>query len=68
MPKTLDELVNERRDAAVRLHWHLSRAAWAVLGELDLGRTFDGEMLAADRARKDWHVAQAGIMAAERGR
>lgn len=64
MPLTLDEAVAARDDASRRLHWYLLRAASYVMHDCALGPPFDRDMALAERARQDWHDAQAAILSA----
>lgn len=57
----LDAAVKVQQDAAMRLHWHLSRAAAYPLGGFALGPPFEAEMLAAAAARADWYAAGDAI-------
>lgn len=59
--KSIEFHVNERDEAARRLHWHLSRAACGILLNGVLGPDFEREMLLAERARSDWHAAHTAI-------
>jgi len=55
---TMEDAMAARTRAQMELHWHLTRAAAFVIEDRVLGPLFEQEMLLAERARADWHVAQ----------